>query len=61
MQEKLNILGKELSIDTSDWFGKYILLQSVLQGMEEEEANKFMTDTLMMLSDEIDGLIEEIV
>ncbi len=58
-KEKIVLIGKENEIDTTDAFGKYLLLDNVLRSMSEEEANKFMEDTLSMLDDEIDALYKK--
>ncbi len=58
-KEKINILARFHAISTDDAFGKYLLLDNILRSMGEEEANKFMEDTLSMLDDEIDVLYKK--
>ena len=58
--EKIALLGKDNAIDTSDAFGKYLLLSNFLSSMGEEKANKFMEDTLSMLEDEIDEAFDKL-
>jgi len=54
--EKLDLIALDNGIDnTTDSYGKLLLLQAILSSMGEEEANRFMTDTLMMLDDEIEA------
>ena len=58
-EEKIKALGKYREIDTKDSFGKYLLLNDILNFMGASEADKFMADTLMMLDDEINEMYEE--
>ena len=52
--EKLEAIQEENGIDSvDDFFGKTLLLQAILKGMDEEEANKFMNDILGMLDGKI--------
>ena len=54
--EKLDLIALDNGIDsTADSYGKTLLLQAILKSMSEDEANKFMADTLMMLDDEIEA------
>jgi len=54
--EKLDLIALDNGIDnTTDSYGKLLLLQAILNSMGEDAANRFMDDTLMMLDDEIEA------
>ena len=57
--EKIALLGKEYAIDTKDYYGKWLILNTVLCHMSASEADKFMTDSLSMLDNEIDVLFKK--
>ena len=52
-RERLQKIATEYNIDMSDAFGKMLVLQTILSDMEEEAADAFMLETLIMLEDEI--------
>jgi len=54
--DKLDLIALNNGIDnTADSYGKSLLLQAILKSMSKDEANKFMSDTLMMLDDEVEA------
>ena len=61
MNEKIEMLGKANGIaDTTDYFGKFLLLHDILESMDKDEANTFMADTLSMVEDDISKLYNEL-
>ena len=56
--DKLLALAADNGIDITDWYGKYLVLQLVLNAMDKQEADKFLSDTFSMLEDEIDNAYE---
>ena len=60
-KEMIDYIGSYHEIDTRDSFGKYLILNEVLTYMGEDEAAKFMDDTLMILEDEVSSLFKDIL
>jgi methyl coenzyme M reductase subunit C-like uncharacterized protein (methanogenesis marker protein 7) len=58
--EKLDAIAKYTGAKITTLDGMVDTLRSILKSMPEQEAQDFMIDTFMMLSDEIDNMYEEI-
>jgi len=57
--EMLQEIAEQNDIKANDWFGKYLLLQLILNNMDKEEANEFLEDTFDVLEDEIESLYKK--
>jgi len=56
--DRLLAIAVDNGIDITDWYGKYLVLQLILNSMDKKEADNFLNDTFSMLEDEIKNAYE---
>jgi len=58
-KQKIEQIAHDQGINITDWYGKYLIFQVLLNHMPKDEADQFMADTITMIDDEyIDAAYE---